>query len=377
MPINENAPLNVIPGAIRFNTDSMKLEYYRGGPVGFGTTTTTGEWVQVVTENYDSVGIGTTFAAGSSIGSGTRGVFGGGAISTGAGVNTIDYVNISSTGNSVSFGTLTSSRGGMGGVASNTRGIFAGGYNPSPTPGTRFTAMDKITISSTGNGASFGSLSGGRNAIVSCSNATRGIFAGGYQPTRINVIEYITIASDGNPIDFGDLSQNIRAGGFSGGCASSTRGIIPLGVTSPLGVLNNIEFITISTLGNAADFGDLSIPRGPASCSNSVRGIFAGGVTPSGPGFAIVNNIDYITIAASGNAIDFGDLSGINGNVGSCASPTRGLFVGGTLGPANTNRIEYVTIMSTGNAIDFGDITAASNALENVASISNGHGGLG
>ena len=33
MTHQENAPLSVTPGAIRFNTDSMKLEYYRGGPV--------------------------------------------------------------------------------------------------------------------------------------------------------------------------------------------------------------------------------------------------------------------------------------------------------------------------------------------------------
>jgi hypothetical protein len=50
---NELAPLTVIPGAIRFNTDSMKLEYYRGGPVGFGTTTQTGEWVNLTTDSPD------------------------------------------------------------------------------------------------------------------------------------------------------------------------------------------------------------------------------------------------------------------------------------------------------------------------------------
>ena len=43
---------NVTPGAIRFNTDSMKLEYYRGGPVGFGTLAA-GEWVQITTDSPD------------------------------------------------------------------------------------------------------------------------------------------------------------------------------------------------------------------------------------------------------------------------------------------------------------------------------------
>jgi hypothetical protein len=62
----ENAPLSVTPGAIRFNTDSMKLEYYRGGPVGFGTTTQTGEWVNLTTDSPD-IQTG-----------GARGIFGGG-----------------------------------------------------------------------------------------------------------------------------------------------------------------------------------------------------------------------------------------------------------------------------------------------------------
>ena len=90
MPINENAPLSVTPGAIRFNTDSMKLEYYRGGPVGFGTTTTTGEWVNLTTDSPD-IQTG-----------GARGVFGGGY----SGVNTIDYVTIATQGDAVDFGDL-------------------------------------------------------------------------------------------------------------------------------------------------------------------------------------------------------------------------------------------------------------------------------
>ena len=329
------------PGALRFNTDSNKLELYDGN-----------QWTEIVASSPDSQT------------GGARGVLGGGAGSPGAGVNTIEYINIASTGNSISFGTLTSSRSNATPVSSSTRGIFAGGYNPTPAPGTRFTAIDKVTISSTGNASSFGSLSGGRNSAMGCSNSTRGLFAGGYQPTRINTIEYITIASDGNPIDFGDLTRSTRG---SGGCSSSTRGIFGGGSDSP-GVSNIIDFVTISTLGNAADFGDLTSTRPPGACSNAIRGVFAGGVTP-----AVTNTIDYITIATLGNAIDFGDLSQNVANKQGCSSSTRGVFVAGTLGPANTNVIEYVTIMSTGNAVDFGDISAL---LEAVGSLSNGHGGL-
>jgi len=333
--------MSIPAGALRFNSDSGKLEYYNGE-----------DWWQIDSFTPDS-------ATG-----GARGVFGGGATSPGAGVNTIEYINISSTGNSISFGTLTNSRSSTTAVSSSTRGIFAGGYNPSPTPATRFTTIDKITISSTGNASSFGSLSGGRSAAIGCSNSTRGLFGGGYAPTRSNTIEYITIASDGNPVDFGDLTRLAR--GY-GGCSNSTRGIFGGGSDSP-GLSNIIDFVTISTLGNAVDFGDLTSTRPPGACSNAIRGLFAGGVTPS-----ITNTIDYITIATLGNAIDFGDLSQNVANKQGCSSSTRGVFVAGTLGPANTNVVEYVTIMSVGNSIDFGDISAL---LESIGSLSNGHGGL-
>ena len=45
--------MSITPGAIRFNTDTMKLEYYRLGSVGFGVTTITGEWVNITTDSPD------------------------------------------------------------------------------------------------------------------------------------------------------------------------------------------------------------------------------------------------------------------------------------------------------------------------------------
>ena len=62
--------------------------------------------------------------------------------------------------------------------------------------------------------------------------------------------------------------------------------------------LNIIDFITISTLGNAADFGDLTSTKfGLAAGSNSIRGLFAGGENPSKS-----NIIDYVSIPTLGNA---------------------------------------------------------------------------
>ena len=49
-----------------------------------------------------------------------------------------------------------------------------------------------------------------------------------------------------------------------------------------MGVANTTDYVTIATVGNATDFGDLTDARyvGGAA-SNSTRGLFAGGLDPS------------------------------------------------------------------------------------------------
>jgi hypothetical protein len=292
---------------------------------------------------------------------GNRGIFGGG-FDAPSYRNTIDYVTISTTGNAINFGILSQSRGIFGACSSSTRGVFGGGYVPGIV-----NTIDFVTISSTGNATDFGDLTQARYGISACSSSTRGVFGGGIgsAPTyaTFNTIDYITIASIGNAVDFGDLTQ--PRGGIAA-CSSSTRGIFAGGVVPT--AENTIDFITISSTGNATDFGDLSQVRGfPAACSSSTRGLFGGGYTPT-----IVNTIDFITISTLGNASDFGDLSQARSQLGACSSSTRGVFGGGQT-PTVVNTIDYVTITSIGNAIDFGDLTIARRYL---SALSNGHGGL-
>ena len=70
-----------------------------------------------------------------------------------------------------------------------------------------------------------------------------------------------------------------------------------------------IDYIAISSLGNATDFGNLTIGRSSfEACSSGVRACFGGG-SPEGSADSNTNIIDYITISTLGNAIDFGDLT--------------------------------------------------------------------
>ena len=339
--------MKITPGAIRFNTDSMKLEYFRIGTAGIGTLAA-GEWVQITTDTPE-IQTG-----------GTRGLSMGGYSST---TDTVDYVNVDATGNAIDFGNLSSARFTGAALASRTRALFFGGEQ---APGTQIDTIDFFTIASTGNSTNFGDVSGGTLAqgTAGVCNGTRGINMGGYRaPAKLNEISYVTVAQQGNTVDFGDL---VVARDAPRGANSQTRGIA-FGGNTP-SQTNHIDFITMSTLGNAADFGDAGTANGNGGgCSNSIRGIFI-----AGQGFG--TTIEYITIATLGNAQDFGDSTfDGSGNLGGMASPTRAAFAGGA-NPSSTNLIGYVQIMSTGDAVDFGDLFVTRNYP---TSVSNGHGGLG
>jgi hypothetical protein len=131
---------------------------------------------------------------------------------------------------------------------------------------------------------------------------------------------------------------------------------------------NVIQYISIASTGNAIDFGDLTLARQEyAGCSSATRGCFGGGNDAT-----TVNVIDYVTILTTGNATDFGDLIVPTQGMGACSSSTRGVWGGGELSAGRTNAIQYITIATTGNATDFGDLLAENNALYGCASSTRG-----
>ena len=149
--------------------------------------------------------------------SSTRGVFCSGDDDTASTyIKTIDFILIQSKGESVAFGeTLIAVEQNVG-AGNKTRGLIAGGFNPSFSPDTRVNQIQYITIATEGNSIDFGDLSATRFGAASMSNSTRAIFAGGSQPSNQNIMEYVTIATTGNVTDFGDMSTvRTVAGGLS------------------------------------------------------------------------------------------------------------------------------------------------------------------
>ena len=117
---------------------------------------------------------------------------------------------------------------------------------------------------------------------------------------------------------------------------------------------------------NAVDFGD-GTWIGSRACAMSNltndRGVCAGlfsDCSTAPYSYGAVNNIEYITISSTGNATDFGDLSSAGYNFRGTSSGTaeRGVFGGGYLGGAWTNSILYLTNNSLGNSADFGDLAS-------------------
>jgi len=324
-------------GSTRYNEDLGQLEFYTGY-----------EWRTV--RSYDGSGRG-------------RGVFAGGY--TPAFTQVIDYVNISTFGNAVSFGELdTAKYVAMHGFADSTRGLFNGGYKNTVGTGTN-NEMHYITIASTGNSIDFGDLIGGSNwGRAGASSSTRGISLGGYGGAG-NVIDYVQIQTIGNALDFGDLLE----GGFGfSAMTSPTRCVISHGYGS-----SKLQTIQMSSKGNSVTFGNSSdSSKYTNGGSNSTRGIFYSASTPA-------ESLLYtIIISTFGNAVEFGELAQPKtgtypGGIGNVASNTRLIFGGGQ-SPAADNRIDVVLFSTYGTSQDFGDLTVARAYS---GACSDSHGGLG
>ena len=295
-----------------------------------------------------------------------RGLFGGGSLSS---INVIEYITISTTSNAFDFGDLITAGYGRGSASSSTRGLFGGGAGGSST-----NAIEYVTISSTGNGFDFGDLTNvGRRFASAASNSIRGIWAGGFSGGSTNRIDYVNIATLGDAIVFGDLTVSSSS---KASLSSPTRMLFAgdQGVSPAFIKINVIDYITIATTGNAQDFGDLLNPtQSFASCSSSVRGIFGGGGIGN-PSTTLTNVIQYVTIASLGDAIDFGDLTSARGSIKATSSETRGVFGGGYIAPAEVKTLEFITIASLGNATTFGNLSTNGYLP---SACSDSHGGLG
>tara|TARA_Y100000310_G_scaffold61521_1_gene56814 strand:- start:331 stop:1560 length:1230 start_codon:yes stop_codon:yes gene_type:complete len=232
---------------------------------------------------------------------------------------------------------------------------------------------------------------------------TRGLISGGclgdnssFQTT----IDYVTIDTLGNATDFGDLTEG-RTSHSALSNGKNDRAIISAGGVAgngSSGYKNNIDYVTVSTPGNAQDWGDLASctatagyeASGPGSdtdgahqgfgqeCTNGTndRGMTAGGyINQASNLYGFHPNFLIYTIPTTGTCVDSGkDLLRAGYNTGGCANgkSDRAVFAGQN--QPSTNVMQYTAISTVHNAIDFGDLTGTTSGNKGCSSDLNDRG---
>ena len=236
-----------------------------------------------------------------------------------------------------------------------TRGMTAAGSNPGAAD-----HIDFWNIATTGNAADFGDITTNTEYLAAGqgSSRTRAIFAGGRTPgpTYINTIEYATISSTGDAANFGDLSDARHYGGIA---SDGTRAVVAGGYDGSANV-NVIDYITIASTGDAKDFGD-------TTKAISDHGAFASPTRAVFGGANIDDNMEYVTISTQGNGAKFGDLYVSTSQCGGGSNAIRGIITGGNT-PTEINTMQYITIATLGNSLDFGDLTVIRRLMGTVTS---------
>lgn len=164
-------------------------------------------------------------------------------------------------------------------------------------------------------------------------------------------IGYSPAGSGGTAGTYGDRAIAVQGASVSGTQNSTTT----------------ILYWDITSLGNASTFGNLTTTnryRGTAT-GDAIRALWWGGSTWSGSAESHTQEIEYSTIATTGNAQFFGNLSHNiptnmwrRSNPGSCCNGTKAVIGGGQQNSSTgATEIEVVTVQTTSNGVDHGDLT--------------------
>lgn len=283
---------------------------------------------------------------------GDRGIWGGGnLISSPYYTNAIRYVDITTTSNSIAFGSLRANSSSLSGTQGEGRGLWLGGNES----GTITNKIDYISTATLGSAQSQGTLASTYYNMATASNGTTALMSGGSMVA--GTVTQLTIATGTGTSSFGSLSDS-----RNNLCAASdgTTGFFMGGYVSSA-ASNTIDSVTIDTAGNATDWGDLTVSvngmSGNGACANTSRVIQGGGYVNN----SVSNHIAYFDTSSAGNATDFGDQTESQAWNAWAANETRAVVAGGYVGSRSSN-IKYVTIDTPGNASTFGQIGWGSDS---------------
>ena len=288
-----------------------------------------------------------------------RALFSGGTQSSG-GSNTIEYMAIPTGGATTDFGDMGTNRGGHASFGNSGRSVFANGEVSS---GNNYTSnMEYVNPSTTGNGVSFGSNDTGKAFVGAVADLTRGVIGGGaYYSGSWNFrerMDYVTINTTSNSTSFGNLGWAWAVAG-SASSGNNTYGCWSGGVrTSDTQYVGYFERITIQTTGSASSFGSFSNGYGraySAGFSDASYSFTAGGINGSTPTY--IDHVDKHSITTGGTGTNVASLSAEKYSLSATNNPTHGV-IGGGYASQMYNNIENVNMSTDAISNNFGSLSA-------------------
>ena len=153
-----------------------------------------------------------------------------------------------------------------------------------------------------------------------------------------------------------------------------------------MGRKTTIDYVTIASTSNASDFGDLRTQThmGAANvgASNSnTYGLYLGGYKGTSGGQT--TDMEYVTMASTGNTQFWGSLTVAGWQCGGISNPTRGIRHGAIYATwqggqyVDNNKIGYWSFASTGNASDFGNLVENMNSMSSTSVVDGSRGVMG
>mgnify|MGYP003147568406 CR=1 FL=1 len=277
-----------------------------------------------------------------------------------ASVEEIEYKALTSDSDTLDFGDATwAGSHDKRSCGSDSRAVFMGGHDAQSGSTAGTNNIEYLTIASTGNGTEFGDvLVAGVVLAGGSGNGVRGLFVGGRPSGNTDQIQYLTVATTGNTTDAGNLT---RAAGYTIPNANVAPGrmICTMGLDSVGGSYDNQDFnyVAIMSTDDAADFGDASVAIAMAQTIglSESRNVWAWGYSD---GSHLVN-MEYLNPSTLSDTTDFGDLQTTASNgAGKHTNGTRGEVWGGEA--SGLTDVQYITIASTGDATNAGEISTGT-----------------
>lgn len=288
-----------------------------------------------------------------------RALFSGGTQSSG-GSNTIEYMAIPTGGATTDFGDMGTNRGGHASFGNSGRSVFANGEVSSGNVYT--SSMEYVNPSTTGNGVSFGTNDTGKAFVGAVADLTRGVIGGGaYYSGSWNFrerMDYVTINTTSNSTSFGNLGWAWAVAG-SASSGNNTYGCWSGGVrTSDTQYVAYFERITIQTTGSASSFGSFSNGYAraySAGFSDASYSFTAGGINGSTPTY--IDHVDKHSITTGGTGTNVASLSAEKYSLSATNNPTHGV-IGGGYASQMYNNIENVNMSTDAISNNFGSLSA-------------------